>query len=663
MLRKLLLIFAFFLLSGLSFAQAKYLIFFKDKGVGPSQSLSKTSSLYKKAESMLSERAVERRKKVMGEDSYITYEDLPVKDEYIRSLESQGIKINNVLKWFNAVSAFLSDDDLNKVLSLPFVEKLEKVKVLYQPVRDPKPETDIMPDGPLGLGKTNILLEPDYGNSFRQLNLSDVPQVHRKGISGQGVIIGILDSGFDWKEHEALMNKTVLGEHDFVFNDNVTANQQGDAIDQDEHGTAVFSIVGGYAPGKLIGPSFSAKFILAKTEDVRSEKHVEEDNYAAALEWMEGLGVDITSSSLGYNIFDAPEASYTYADMNGKTALVTRAAEMAFQRGVLTMTAAGNEGNNSWHYIIAPADGFNTIAVGAVSQFNVVAGFSSRGPTADGRIKPDIVAQGSSVYKAIAHTNSSYSYGSGTSFATPISSGCAGLLLSVYPYLTNIELRRILLLTSDNASTPDSSRGYGLVSALKAIEYPNIEKTNSGLVLHKAFLDSSGVKPESVKMFYSLNDSNYTALPVNNQNSTTFYTVNLPVTEVSKLSVYFTYTDSTGRNVRAPEKGAFNLNMDTLGSVTDGVPHEFVLSQNYPNPFNRSTKIDFSATANENAQLMIYNILGQKVYTFNIITRNGSNSVIWNGINENGSPCASGIYLYGLKLGGSFYTKKMILLK
>lgn len=661
MSKKLLLLFAFFTFSGLSFAQTKYLIYFKDKGVAPSQSLSKTSSLYKQAESMLSARAIERRKKVMGEDYYITYEDIPVKAEYINSLEGMGIKINRVLKWFNAVSAILSDDELNKVLSLPFVEKLEKIKTLYEPPRDPKSETDLNGDG--SLRKTNNLLELDYGLSFRQYNLSDVPQVHRKGISGQGVIIGILDSGFDWKEHEALMNKTVLAEHDFVFNDSVTANQQGDAIDQDEHGTAVFSIMGGYAPGKLIGPSYNAKFILAKTEDVRSEKHVEEDNYAAALEWMEGLGVDITSSSLGYNIFDAPEASYTYADMNGKTALVTRAAEMAFKRGVLTLTAAGNEGGNTWHYITAPADGFNTIAVGAVSQFNVVTSFSSRGPTSDGRIKPDIVAQGGTVFKAIAHTVSNYSFGNGTSFATPIASGCAGLLLSAYPYMTNVQLRRILLLTADNASTPDSSRGYGLVSILRAIEFPNIEKTNSGLVLHKAFLDSSGIKPESVKMFYSLNDTNFTALPVSHGNSSAFYTANLPVTEVSKLSVYFTYSDSTGRNVRSPEAGAFSLNMDTLGSVPESVPNEFVLSQNYPNPFNRSTKIDFSASANENAQILIYNILGQKVYTFNLVTTNGTNSVIWNGINENGSVCASGIYLYGLKLGGSFYTKKMILLK
>lgn len=658
--KKIFLIVALFVFSGLSSAQTKYLIYFKDKGIKPSQSLSKSSSLYMKAESLLSQRSLERRRKVMAEDSLITYEDLPVNDSYIRSVENLGIKINNVLKWFNAVSAFLTESQLKAVLGLPFVEKVERVKVLYMPDRHLSPET------PGGLKKTGSVLELDYGSSFTQVNLSDVPQVHRKGISGKGVLIGILDSGFDWKEHESLKDKVVIAEHDFIFNDSVTANQAGDDPGQDVHGTAVFSIMAGYAPGNIIGPAYSARFILAKTEDIRSETHVEEDNYAAALEWMEGLGVDITSSSLGYNEFDAPEASYTYADMNGKTAVVTKAAELAFKRGVLTITAAGNEGNNSWHYITAPADGFNTIAVGAVSMYNNVASFSSRGPTADGRIKPDIVAQGVHDYEAVAHSSNRYSFGDGTSFATPIASGCSALLLSAYPYLNNIEMRKILLLSSDNAHTPDSSRGYGLISAQKAIEYPNVENTASGLVLHKAFLDSNGVKPESVKMFYSFSDSNYTSLQLKGQNSTAFYAASLPFNQTSHLRFYFTYSDSSqGRDVRVPQTGSFNMDDDSLNVfVTPNTgPETYSLSQNYPNPFNKTTKIDFAAPANADARITIYNILGQKVFTFNVVTKNGTNTVVWNGVNENGSECTSGIYLYSLKLNGSFYSRKMVLLK
>ncbi|MCU7496322.1 MAG: S8 family serine peptidase [Ignavibacteria bacterium] len=656
MRKKILLLFAFVLFSGMSFAQTKYLIYFKDKDQKPSESLSKSSALFSKAEGLLSQRSIERRKKVMGGDSFVTYEDLPVKDEYLRSLESLGIKIQNVLKWFNAASAFLTDSELKAVLELPFVEKVEKVKALYLLDRNLGSETQ-------GLGKTGSLLDLDYGSSLRQLRLSDVPQVHRKGISGKGVIIGILDSGFDWKTHESLRDKVVIAEHDFVFNDNVTANQEGDFAGQDVHGTAVFSILAGYAPGKLIGPSYGAEFILAKTEDTGSERHIEEDNYAAALEWMEGLGVDITSSSLGYNTFDAPEASYTYADMNGKTALVTRAAEMAFQRGVLTMTAAGNEGNDPWHYITAPADGFNTIAVGAVSQSNVVTSFSSKGPTADGRIKPDIVAQGGNVFEASAHSADGYTYGNGTSFATPIASGCAGLLLSAYPYLSNVEMRKILLLTADNAKAPDSSRGYGLVSALKSIEYPNIERTSAGSILHKAFLDSSGVMPESVKMYYSFSDSNFTSLPLLGSNSTAFYSVQLPFSQTAHLRFYFTYTDSLGRSLRSPQTGSFNMDADTLDTYVPIIPGNYVLSQNYPNPFNRSTRIDFTSLANQPAELMIFDILGRRVFSLDVLTKDGLNSIVWNGIDQYGSSCSSGIYLYTLKLQGNVYSRKMVLLK
>ncbi len=231
----------------------------------------------------------------------------------------------------------------------------------------------------------------NYGSSFNQMNLSDVPVVHSKNITGKNVLIGILDSGFDWKQHNSLKDRNVLAEYDFIFNDSVTANQPEDIAGQDSHGTYVFSVLAGFEDSVLIGPAFNASFILAKTEDIRGETHIEEDNYAAALIWMESLGVDITTSSLGYNIFDSGY-SYSYADMDGRTTIVTKATNLAFERGVATFTAAGNEGNNSsWGgYILAPADAYNIVSVGAVDEFGDIAGFSSHGPTSDGRIKPEV---------------------------------------------------------------------------------------------------------------------------------------------------------------------------------------------------------------------------------------------------------------------------------
>lgn len=660
--RSFLIIFLLFA-SGLTFSQTKYMIYFKDKGIKPGEQLQKSALLYKMAESMLDKKSIERRKKSMGDD-IVTYEDLPVREEYAGILENMGIKIQNRLKWFNAVSAYLNDEQVKNISALGFIEKLEKVRV----IRTGRNEERNIPSAPLQ--KTGNTTALDYGYSYTQLSLSDVPQVHKKGITGQGVIIGLLDTGFDWKEHESLQGAQVLKEYDFVFKDTITANQPQDAADQDSHGTDVFSMVGAYKPGKMIGGAFGAKFILAKTEDVRSETHVEEDNYAAALEWMESMGVDITSSSLGYNEFDAGQTSYTYSDMNGKTAITTKAAELAFQRGVLVLTAAGNEGDTPWHYITAPADGFNTIAVGAVTSGNRVAAFSSRGPSSDGRIKPDIVAQGVGVYGARAHTTNVYSSGNGTSFATPLSCGVAGLLMSAFPYLTNVQMRGILQQSSDNALSPDNDRGYGLVSAYRAIEYPNIEQKQNSYILHKAILDSNGVKPESVRMFYSTTDSDYIPITLNALNIN-FYTADITsLGSGNVINFYFNYQDSTGQTIRNPKISNYRLKLgglivfvDSTSKEPETVPEGYVLSQNYPNPFNNSTRIDFRAQGRGNAELFIINAIGQKVMTINLVTKEGINSVVWNGTQDNGRQCASGVYYYILRLSGKDYGNKMILLK
>ena len=405
---KKIIVFLIAVLPLLLFPQEKYLIYFKDKEVTNTATLSKSSAIYKEALNNLSNRCIERRKKVMDENNLITYEDLPIKKEYILQIQNLNIKIQNKLNWFNAVSAYLTSEQMNSLKQLNFIEKVEKVKTFIY-----RNENEFL-EKEIHVYKISKTTDLDYGPSYDQYSLSDIPKVHNKGITGEGVLIGLLDSGFDWKTPESLSGAKVIAEHDFIFNDNVTANEANDVAGQDTHGTFVFSIIGGYKPGEIIGPAYKAGFILAKTEKIGSETHQEEDNYAAALEWMEGLGVDITSSSLGYDTFDPGQTSYTYKDMDGKTTIVTKAADLAFQRGVVVVNSAGNEGNTSWHYISAPADGFNVIAVGAVNNLNQLAAFSSRGPTYDGRIKPDVLAQGVYVYGANAHSQSNYTYGQGT---------------------------------------------------------------------------------------------------------------------------------------------------------------------------------------------------------------------------------------------------------
>lgn len=655
------LTFILILFSSLVLAQQKYFIYFKDKGMDSKTILNKTSEYYNDALRNLSPRAIDRRIKNMGEE-IINYDDLPIPDNYKEQISALGINIIHELNWFNSVSAYLTDEQIAIVKSLPFVKSIEPVKKLYFK----KPYYTNPELLKINLGDSII----NYGNSFKQLNLSDVPLVHSKGIYGNDVIIGILDSGFDWKKHESLKNRKVIAEYDFIFNDSVTANQTGDSPSQDSHGTFIFSLLAGYADSVMIGPAFNSSFILAKTEDVRSETHVEEDNYAAALIWMESLGVDITSSSLGYNIFDSGY-SYTYNDMDGRTAIVTKAVEFAFQRGVSTFTSAGNEGSTKWKYIIAPADGFNTIAVGAVNEFGNVASFSSQGPTFDGRIKPDIVAFGVNTFGAIAGTVNGYKLNSGTSTSAPIASGVAALLLSAHPHLKNTQIRSIILETASNSSNPNNQIGYGIISAKNAIEFPNLEKVNGGYVLHKIIFEKN-INPQSVKIHFKVGDDIFQEYELN-QTSEYDYTFTLPQTMSGTQSFNITYIDSMNTIHLLPETGKYkfnygsdiifyNLDLQTLAG-------DFVVSDFYPNPFlpfqNKYVSFNYYTNGSELIRVLIIDGAGQKVKEIKTTTPAlpGFYFISWDGFSDQGYLCASGVYYALIQLSGKEYGKKLVLLK
>ncbi len=654
---KLKLLLLFLVITVCGFAQQKYLVYFKDKGITPNTSLNKSDREYEIALSNLSEKSIERRKKILGED-IIRYEDLPVLQQYINELESRGIKIINNLSWFNAVSVYIDDRKLEEIKNLNFVDKIEPVKKLK---RD-----DNFVSSMQQMFKNSIDTTV-YGSSFTQLQLSQIPKVHSKGITGSGVIVGMLDSGFDWMRHESLRNRNVIDEYDFIFNDTITANESEDHIHQHNHGTYTFSIIGGYKENSLIGAAYGSSFLLAKTEDIRSELHVEEDNYAAALIWMEARGVDITSSSLGYADGFTSGDDYRYSDMNGRTTIVTKAAELAFERGVITISAAGNEGDNVWHYITAPSDGFNTIGVGAVNSNNQVAGFSGYGPSYDGRVKPEVVAMGVSVLGASANTDDSYGFNSGTSAATPILAGLASLLLSTYPHLSNVQVRNILIESGDNLLNPDDRRGYGLVSAVKAISFPNLQRALNDYQLNKIFLERDGINPSTVRIHLAAGDTSFSNYEMNYDGNLKYsYSVFL-YGQGQDIKFYFTYNDSSGNQFREPEQNEYKFKYGSLNvslNYDPVVPVSYdILSQNYPNPFNSSTRINFIARANEKAELIIIDAIGQKVKVLSTITNEGENTFLWNGTNEFNVQAASGVYYYILRMGGREYAKKMILLK
>jgi hypothetical protein len=352
--------------------------------------------------------------------------------------------------------------------------------------------------------------------------------------------------------------------------------------------------------------------------------------------------------------------------MDGKTTIVTKAANLAFERGVVTVTAAGNDGDSEWHYIGAPADAFNIIAVGAVNNKNRVALFSSFGPTYDGRIKPDIATMGVSDYGASVSAPDAYKFENGTSAATPIASGITGLLLSAYPYLTNVQVLNIVRMSGDNWAAPDSTRGYGLLLADKAIEYPNIEEPVSGsYILHKAFLDTLGVSAGSANIYISTDARNFVSRNLDKDSGIFYKTSISGYNSGQKIYFYFTYSNSGNVQKRQPETGTYKLeygsNNITMGNFLSA--EKFTLQQNYPNPFNNSTTIVFESQDRTPAEIIIYNLLGQQVTSFNLIAETGINYVKWNAVNNRGAVNASGVYFYVLKIGGKSFTKKMVLLR
>ncbi len=314
----------------------------------------------------------------------------------------------------------------------------------------------------------------DYGSSFTQVEQMNVPLLHDMGYKAQGVLICMLDSGFNNLNHQALDHLDILETWDFV-------NQDAHVFDEEEqmgsgdHGTNTLGAIGGFMLGELIGPAFGASYILGKTENTDWERHMEEDHWIAGAEWADSLGADIISSSLGYrDQFTHGEPNYNSDDMDGETSVVVKGANIAASRGILIVNSVGNEGSAQPpdNTIISPADSPWVLAVGAVNSRGDRVNFSSTGPTADGRIKPDVMAQGSSVYTAHPDKSDGYEYVSGTSFSCPLTAGVAALILEINPSWTNLDIMEALKCTSSRAHDPDNDHGWGIINAFKAAHFP-----------------------------------------------------------------------------------------------------------------------------------------------------------------------------------------------
>ncbi|MDX1909625.1 MAG: S8 family peptidase [Bacteroidia bacterium] len=372
--------------------------------------------------------------------------DRAVSGSYITTLKTQGIVPVHTSRWFNGVTAWLTPAQALELRQLSFVREVRPVGTYRsQPVMitcDPEVEND---------------------DPARQLNMLGLPTLHSLGSQGEGVIIAVFDNGFTGADtvqalRHIIQDGRLLAQRDFVSGDMDVFNKCLHC----RHGTAVYSLLAAQDPA-LTGSAPGATYILLRTENDSSETHQEEDNWIAAAEYADSLGAQIFSTSLGYRDFDPGQISYHLNDLDGNTALITRAADLAASRGILVINSAGNDGTNG---IVAPADGDSVLAIGAVNACETVANFSSRGPSADGRIKPDLSAMGEKVWYLDPAGN--LRQGSGTSFSCPLVSGLAACLWQAWPAASAQDISEALRQRADRYTTPDNLYGYGIPDAMQA---------------------------------------------------------------------------------------------------------------------------------------------------------------------------------------------------
>lgn len=463
MMKKISLVILLLTITGFVYSQQKdiihpnYIVKFTDKNGTPFS--------IDNPEEFLSPKAIERRNK---QGIAINETDLPINPEYAQAMIDAGALVRNRLKWFNSVSVEIPNTSvLNQITALAFVSEVKLVSsngVGKRPVRTQ--EKDLLSSKEVTLMPKSIN-NLNYGESFNQINMINGTQLHADGYLGQNMLIAVFDGGFGFANEMTAfdslwMNDKIIGTQDFVV-------PGGDVFDYDEtgtvHGTWVLSAMGAYIDNHLIGTAPKASYFLIRSEDDRdpvSEYLMEEYYWLDAAEFVDSIGVDIISASLTY--FDAfydPQFNHSYEEMDGNTTPITKAADMAASKGILLVNSNGNQGDASWYYMGAPADGDSVLSIGAVDASGNYASFSSHGPTYDGRIKPDVTAQGENPVLADIEGGITTDF-SGTSFSAPIIAGMTACLWQANPTANNYQILLAIRQSASVYNNPNADIGYGI---------------------------------------------------------------------------------------------------------------------------------------------------------------------------------------------------------
>ena len=424
------------------------------------------------ARASLTPRARARRERA-GVRPLVDERDLPVAAAYLDALAERGLHPFAASRWLNRAAVRVPGTRIGEVAALPFVARVTSVA---RARRSPDPPRLAQPGARVPAPERSAPAAEAtlaYGLSLSQLSQINVPALHDSGYVGAGVLVCILDDGFKGHDtHEALRDHVIVPpfQRDFVRGVwDVTGPPDSPDFD---HGSAVMGCIGGAKPGAYLGAAFGATFALGRTENDAAETRAEMLYWGMGAEWADSLGAEIITSSVGYFQFDNPDPNYTYADMNGHTTEISQYAEIAASKGILVVNAVGNEGQHLWRYLIAPADvsGDSLIAVGAVDELGLPAVFSSYGPSADGRVKPDLAARGTDVpvvWPPFGPT--SYTTWDGTSFSAPLVAGLAACLMQARPAWRPVDIIRALRETATQASRPDDRIGFGLPDGSRAL--------------------------------------------------------------------------------------------------------------------------------------------------------------------------------------------------